>query len=85
MIAWSLAAGWGFAFMISFGALEVSLFLSTSTMVTLPVQIYSWLDWSPLDPALTAISSGVVIITLAVLVVTARLVRLDRFLKRGSV
>lgn len=84
LISWSLAAGWGFAFMISFGALEVSLFLSTTTTVTLPVQIYTTLDWSPLDPALTAISSGVVIITLAVLVITARLVRMDRFLKRGG-
>ncbi|TWH28164.1 MULTISPECIES: ABC transporter permease [unclassified Aminobacter] len=84
LISWSLAAGWGFAFLISFGALEVSLFLSTSTTVTLPVQIYTTLDWSPLDPTLTAISSGVVIITLAVLVITARTVRMDRFLKRGQ-
>ncbi|TWG91792.1 putative spermidine/putrescine transport system permease protein [Mesorhizobium sp. J18] len=83
LILWSLAAGWGFAFLISFGALEVSLFLSTSTTVTLPVQIYTTLDWSPLDPTLTAISSGVVIITLAVLVITARTVQMDRFLKRG--
>src|SRR6185436_3265281 len=50
LIAWSLAAGWGFAFMMSFGSLEVSLFLSTPTMVTLPVKIYSALEWSPLDP-----------------------------------
>jgi len=84
LISWSLAAGWGFAFMISFGALEVSLFLSTTTTVTLPVQIYTTLDWSPLDPTLTAISSGVVIITLAVLVVTARLVSMERFLQRGK-
>jgi putative spermidine/putrescine transport system permease protein len=82
-ISWSLAAGWAFAFMISFGSLEISLFLSTSTLVTLPVQIFMALEWSPLDPALTAISSGLAIITLVVLVVTARFVNLERFLKRG--
>lgn len=85
LISWSLAAGWGFAFMISFGALEVSLFLSSSTMITLPVQIYTTLDWSPLDPTLTAVSAGVVVITLSVLFLTARLVSMDRFLKRGRV
>jgi putative spermidine/putrescine transport system permease protein len=82
LISWSLAAGWGFAFMISFGSLEVSLFLSTSTMVTLPVQIFMALEWSPLDPALTAISAGLAIITLVVLLVTARFVNLERFLRR---
>jgi len=82
LIAWSLAAGWGFAFMMSFGSLEVSLFLSTPTMVTLPVKIYSALEWSPLDPPLTAVSSGLVIITLIVLLILARVVRLDRLLGR---
>jgi putative spermidine/putrescine transport system permease protein len=83
LIAWSLAAGWGFAFMISFGSLEVSLFLTTPTMVTLPVKIYSALEWSPLDPPLTAVSSGLVIITLVVLLVLARVARLDRLIGRG--
>jgi len=82
LIAWSLASGWGFAFMISFGALEVSLFLSSSRVVTLPVQIFTTLEWSPLDPALTAVSACVVVVTLAVLVLTAKIVRLDRFLQR---
>lgn len=83
LISWSLAAGWGFAFLISFGALEISLFLSTTTTVTLPVQIYTSLDWNPLDPTLTAVASGVVIITLTVVVLVARLVKLERFLLRG--
>ena len=83
LMSWSLAAGWAFAFMISFGSLEVSLFLSTSTMVTLPVQIFMALEWSPLDPALTAVSSGLAIITLIALVVAARFVKLERFLKRA--
>lgn len=81
LIAWSLGAGWGFAFMISFGSLEVSLFLATATLVTLPVQVYTSLEWSPLDPLLTAVSSGLVIITLVVLVAMTRFVRVDRFLR----
>jgi len=79
LIAWSLAVGWGFAFMMSFGNLEVSLFLTTPTMVTLPVAIYTALEWSPLDPTLTAISSGLVIITLVVLLSLARAVRIEHF------
>lgn len=82
LISWSLLSGWGFAFMISFGALEVSLFLSSSTTVTLPVYIYSSLEWMPMDPTLTATASGVILLTLVVLVVSARVARLDRFLKR---
>jgi putative spermidine/putrescine transport system permease protein len=82
LISWSLIAGWGFAFMISFGSLEISLFLTTPTMVTLPVKIYSALEWSPLDPSLTAFSSGLVIVSLIVLLLMARFLRLDRLLMR---
>ena len=81
-ISWSLFAGWGFAFMISFGSLEVSLFLSTFFIVTLTLEIYTGLEWSPLDPSLTAVSSGLVIVTLTVLILTARFVKIDRFLQR---
>jgi putative spermidine/putrescine transport system permease protein len=66
--------------MISFGALEVSPFLTTPTMVTLPITGYSVAEWTPLDPPLTAVSSGLVIITLIVLLIMARVVRLDRLL-----
>lgn len=82
LIGWSLLSGWGFAFMVSFGALEVSLFLSSSTVVTLPVYIYASLEWMPMDPTLTAVASGVILLTLIVLVVSARVARLDRFLHR---
>lgn len=84
LIAWSIAAGWGFAFMMSFGSLEVSLFLNTPKIVTLPVAIYTALEWSPLDPTLTAISSGLVIVTLVVLLLLVRTVRIDQLMKRGE-
>lgn len=63
LIAWSMAAGWAFSIMMPFGSPEVSLFLNTPTMVTLPIAIYTALEWSPLDPMLTAISSGLIIVT----------------------
>lgn len=84
LIAWSVAAGWGFSFMMSFGSLEISLFLNTPKTVTLPVAIYTALEWSPLDPMLTAISSGLVIVTLVVLLLLVRTVRIDRLMKRSG-
>lgn len=84
LIAWSMAAGWGFAFMMSFGSLEISLFLNSPRTITLPVAIYTALEWSPLDPMLTAISSGLVIVTLVVLLVLVRAVNFDRLMKRGG-
>lgn len=79
-ITWSLAAGWALAFMISFGDAAVSLFMATPTLTTLPVRIYSALEWSPLDPSLTAIASGLVIITVIVLVAAAWIARPARLL-----
>ncbi|MDW6021134.1 ABC transporter permease [Mesorhizobium sp. BAC0120] len=84
LIAWSMAAGWGFSFMMSFGSLEISLFLNTPKAVTLPVAIYTALEWSPLDPMLTAISSGLVIVTLIVLLLLVRTVKIDQIMKRSG-
>jgi putative spermidine/putrescine transport system permease protein len=77
LILWSMMAGWGLAFLVSFGDAAVSIFLNTPEMVTLPVRIFDALRYSPLNPELTAISSGLVLITLVVLVVSASLVRLE--------
>ncbi|WP_412050191.1 ABC transporter permease [Hoeflea sp. Naph1] len=84
LVAWSITAGWAFAFMMSFGSLEVSLFLNTPETVTLPVAIYTSLEWSPLDPMLTAISSGLVIVTLIVLLLLVRTVKIDQLMKRNG-
>lgn len=78
LMLWSLAAGWGLAFLVSFGDAAVSIFLNTPEIVTLPVRIFDALRYSPLNPELTAISSGLVIVTLIVLVASASFVRLER-------
>lgn len=83
LIAWSLVAAWAVAFMISFGDTAVSLFLATPSLTTLPVRIYSSLEWSPLDPSLTAIASGLVIITFVVLGAASLVARPDRVLSRN--
>ena len=84
LISWSLVAGWALAFMMSFGDLAVSLFMATPTLVTLPVRIYNSLEWSPLDPSLTAVASGLIIITVVVLIVAARIARPERLLQQRS-
>jgi putative spermidine/putrescine transport system permease protein len=87
LILWSVISGWGLAFLVSFGDASISIFLNTPDMVTLPVRIFDALRYSPLNPELTAISAGLVIVTLIVLVASGSMVRFDRLgdstLRRG--
>jgi putative spermidine/putrescine transport system permease protein len=78
LILWSVVSGWGLAFLVSFGDASISIFLNTPDMVTLPVRIFDALRYSPLNPELTAISAGLVIVTLIVLVASGSMLRLDR-------
>ena len=66
LMRWAVLAGWAFAFVMSFGDLSVALFLQTPGMMTLPVRIYAALVYSSIDPLLTAVSSGLVLLTLLV-------------------
>ena len=51
-----------FSFLIPFGNLTISLFISSPLFKTLPVQIYSFINLSSVDPTITAISSIIIII-----------------------
>jgi putative spermidine/putrescine transport system permease protein len=62
-----MVAGAVFAFIVSFDDISVTLFLSSSTTMTLPVRIYTYIDQS-YDPFITAISS-VLILIVAVLAI----------------
>lgn len=84
LMAWSMAAGWVMAFLVSFGDAAVSIFLNSPGMVTLPVRIFDALRYSPLNPQLTALSSMLVLVTVLTLVVMAWLVRSERLLKQSS-
>ncbi|MGE0719825.1 MAG: ABC transporter permease, partial [Alphaproteobacteria bacterium] len=66
-----------FAFVTSFGNLTVSIFLGGPRNTTLPVQIFAYVDQS-LDPMVAAVSTIVILITLAVIFLVERMVGLQR-------
>lgn len=61
-----------FAFVVSFGNVELSLFLVAPGQTTLPIAILQYLQWK-IDPTVAAMS------TLQIVVVTAALLITDRF------
>lgn len=82
LMMWSLAAGWVMAFLVSLGDAAVSVFLNTPEVVTLPVRIFDALRYSPLNPQLTALSSVLVLITIAVLFVLAVFVKPEKLMRQ---
>ncbi|MGK9051502.1 ABC transporter permease [Xaviernesmea oryzae] len=77
IISPAISAGTIFAFIISFGQFEVTLFLSTPNLQTLPMAMYVALRYS-FEP--TAAAAGIFAIVLVVIsmVATSRLVNLKR-------
>lgn len=82
LMAWSLAAGWVMAFLVSLGDAAISVFLNTPEVVTLPVRIFDALRYSPLNPQLTALSSVLVLITIIVLFLFAAFVKPEKLLRK---
>jgi putative spermidine/putrescine transport system permease protein len=78
MISPGIMAGSIFAFIVSFGQFDVSLFLSTPNITPLPIAIYNSLRYK-FEP--TAAAAGIFAIALVVLsmVLTSRLTNLARF------
>jgi putative spermidine/putrescine transport system permease protein len=72
-----LAAGAFFAFNISFDEAIVALFLRTPTLVTLPIQIYNQLEFSP-DPSVAAVSTLMIVLTIVLIVAIDRLLGIQR-------
>jgi putative spermidine/putrescine transport system permease protein len=66
-----------FAFIVSFGNINVSIFLISGFTVTLPVRILTYMQWQ-FDPSIAAISTVLVAMTLIVLVVAERTLGLTR-------
>jgi putative spermidine/putrescine transport system permease protein len=73
-----ILAGAIFAFVTSFDELVASLFLTGPRLTTLPVQIYTYLEYTS-DPTIAAISVILVVFTAAVVLVTERIVGFSRF------
>ena len=71
-----IAAGL-FSFVVSFGNVELSLFLSAPGDTTLPVAILQYLQWK-VDPTVAAVSVVQVVIVGAALLITNRFVSLSK-------
>jgi putative spermidine/putrescine transport system permease protein len=68
-------------FLISFGEVTVTAFLTTARLQTLPVRIYAEATFS-LENTVNAVSTLIILMTVALLIVVNRFVRLDRAWKR---
>ncbi|MGH7264279.1 MAG: ABC transporter permease [Candidatus Rokuibacteriota bacterium] len=66
-----------FCFVTSFGNITVSVFLARGGQVTLPVQIFTYVEHS-YDPVLAAVSTLVIVVTVAVILIVERTVGLER-------
>lgn len=72
-----VAAGAFFAFNISFDEAVVSLFLRSPEITTLPIRIYTTLEYSP-DPSIAAVSSLMIFLTVLLILLIDRVVGLQK-------
>jgi len=73
----SLISAAVFAFVTSFGNVTLSVFLGMTGTVTLPVQIFTYVE-SSYDPILAAVSGIVIAVTLLIILAIERLVGVSR-------
>jgi len=66
-----------FAFVTSFGNVTLSIFLGTSQAITLPVQIFTYVEQN-YDPVLAAVSALVIMVTLAMILVIEKVVGVEK-------
>jgi len=66
-----------FSFVVSFGNLELSLFLVGPGATTLPIAILQYLEWK-IDPTIAAVSLVQITLIVAAMVATNRFVRLSQ-------
>ena len=64
-----------FAFIISFDTFSISLLLKSVDTLTLPIQLFEYLQWN-FDPTAAAVSTLSILVTTAVVLLTDRLVGL---------
>jgi putative spermidine/putrescine transport system permease protein len=79
LIKGSVMAAAVFAFIISFDEVVVTLFLAGPRMTTLPVAIYTYIEYTS-DPSIAAISTILVVLTVAAVLVIDRTAGFTRFL-----
>jgi putative spermidine/putrescine transport system permease protein len=79
LIKGSLMAAGVFAFIISFDEVVVTLFLAGPRMTTLPVAIYTYIEYTS-DPSIAAISTILVVLTVGAVLLIDRTAGFTRFL-----
>ena len=72
-----IVAGALFAFVTSFGNLEMSLFLVGPGRTTLPIVILQYLEWK-IDPTIAAVSVVQILLIAGAMLITDRYVKLAR-------
>ena len=76
-------AGALYGFMVSFGDVPISIFLTAPGFVTYPVEIFYALE-NDFDPSLMASATVVIIICLCLLLLVQKVIGLDALLKAGG-
>jgi putative spermidine/putrescine transport system permease protein len=72
-----MVAGLVFAFIVSFDDISVSLFLASDRAMTLPVRVFTYIEQSS-DPFITAVSSLLILIVVALAVVIEKTVGIGK-------
>ncbi len=71
-----------FAFLVSFGDVQIAIFLGGAKFTTLPVEIFYSMAFS-FDPGMLAMSTIIIFASIILLLVVQRLVGLDTLLRTG--
>lgn len=71
-----VVAGMLYAFVVAFGDVPISIFLSSPGYMTLPVEIFQTLQFD-FDPSVLAVSTGIALLSVVALWLIQRLVGLD--------
>jgi putative spermidine/putrescine transport system permease protein len=79
----SIVAGGTFAFLVSFDEPIVALFFSRADLITLPVQIFTYLRFKP-DPTVAAIATVMIVLSLVAVLIADRLVGLGKMMGLGK-
>lgn len=84
MIAPGIYAGALYSFMVSFGDVPISMFLTNPSYTTYPVELFFSLE-NAFDPSILASATLVIVFSLAVMLLVQRMVGLDALLRsRGG-
>jgi putative spermidine/putrescine transport system permease protein len=82
-IIWpGVLSGWLFAFVVSFGELNTALFLTGPGIVTLPIEIFSYLQFQGSQLVIAAASALQVLVIISVLFLAERLIGVKRIVQR---